>query len=164
MTPRNEAKVFKKRPSSLLCVYRVSLIFFFSLSEDLKAAFDLLDPENKGQISTNDLLTLLQGLGCTWSQAEFNKMLSAENLAGKQITFDTFVQVFEKAPTLQADSLREAFRAFDPASSNLIPSKYLRRLITQAGDKLTAEEFSAFLGEVNIGSDDNFDYEGQLLP
>jgi len=48
------------------------------------------------------------------------------------------------------------------AGSNLIPSKCLRRLVTQAGDKLTPEEFSAFLSEVNISSDDNFDY-GALI-
>lgn len=128
--------------------------------EDLRAAFDLVDLQGAGSITTAELLTLLRGLGCTWTQAEFEEALKKDSLTGQKVTFPAFQAIFARAPMLASGPLLEAFKAFDPAGSSLILSKSLRRLMTQAGDRLTPEEFSDFLSEVNIGSDDNFDYPG----
>jgi len=129
--------------------------------EDLEMAFSLLDLDKKGTVSIKDLTTLLRGLGSTWSTQELNKVFASHNVKDLA-NFETFVKIFESSPIQQPEPVLNAFWAFDPEGKHLISINNLRRLVTQAGDIMTSEEFNAFVSDANIDSEGNFDYDAWI--
>ena len=133
------------------------------VQEEVKECFDLFDRTGTGKIPVDMLGKIVRSVGQTPSNAEvadYIKEIDSDSTG----TFDyaSLVALLErhwKAPEA-ADQVIEAFKIFDPDGTGNIPSSEMRTVMTNLGEKLTAEEVNAMLKEADPSNTGKINYEG----
>ena len=60
------------------------------------------------------------------------------------------------------EEIKEAFKTFDKDGSGFITADELRQVMTNLGEKLTAEEVDEMIKEADTDADGKIKYEGEI--
>jgi calmodulin len=127
-----------------------------------KENFTLFDKDGTGHIDQSELGTVMRSLGKNPTEAEISEMLSLLDGDGSgNIDFTEFLHLMAKdrqeAKTAQA--IAEAFTMFDKDQNGLVSAKELSRILTSLGEKMTIEEATECINDVDVDGDGNVNYE-----
>ncbi|TBU02503.1 RNA polymerase N, partial [Hamiltosporidium magnivora] len=111
---------------------------------ELKEAFGLLDTNNDGIISKEDLKTFLSSIGDPFTESEIDEMMEE---AGSEMSFMMFLTlVGEKLSCTDEESvILQAFKDFDENRNGFVEEKVLKKWLTQEGDKMCEEDVDFLL-------------------
>ncbi|KAF5397551.1 Calmodulin [Paragonimus heterotremus] len=132
---------------------------------EYRAAFDALDYNNSGKISTPEVAPLMRRLGLMPSNLEVDELVAEvdkdKNAALEGITFEQFcIIAAQKYNEIYTENdINEAFRTFDLESNGFIPASELRRALCGMGEKLNDDEMDALLETAQQDADGNVHYE-----
>ncbi|XP_010223377.1 PREDICTED: caltractin-like [Tinamus guttatus] len=132
----------------------------FPLSEEqkqqLRDAFDLLDPDGSGQIDVKDLKIPLTALGCELRREEMKKIISEidEDGSGK-INFESFLKVMAQkmAEKCSKEEILKAFKLFDRDGTGKISFEKLKLVAIEIGEDITDEELQEMIDEADLDGD-----------
>lgn len=133
------------------------------VQEEVKECFDLFDRTGSGKIAVDMLGKIVRSVGQTPSNAEvadYIKEIDSDSTG----TFDyaSLVALLERhwKPPADANQVIEAFKIFDPDGTGTINTSEMRTVMTNLGEKLTAEEVNAMLKEADPQNTGKIDYAG----
>mmetsp|Transcript_22481 Transcript_22481/g.35955 ORF Transcript_22481/g.35955 Transcript_22481/m.35955 type:complete len:154 (+) Transcript_22481:133-594(+) len=131
------------------------------VQEEVKECFDLFDRTGSGKIGVDMLGKIVRSVGQTPSNAEvadFIKEIDSDSTG----TFDyaSLVALLERHWKQPADpeQVIEAFKIFDPDGTGKISASEMSTVMTNLGEKLTAEEVKAMLAEADPSNTGKIDY------
>ncbi|XP_039144986.1 calmodulin-like [Dioscorea cayenensis subsp. rotundata] len=129
---------------------------------DFKEVFKLFDRDGDGQITAQELGTVMRSLGQNPTEDELKAMIDDvdADLNGT-IDFSEFLNLMVHKME-DADSekeMREAFKIFDKDQNGLISADELRSVMANLGEKLTDEEVNEMIREADIDGDGQVNYE-----
>ncbi|OAF65977.1 hypothetical protein A3Q56_06298 [Intoshia linei] len=147
-----------------LLVYTVHPTFKNVLiySIELELAFRIFDKDGDGTISSVELGTVLQSLGQNPTPEQLEEIIQEVDEDGNGIIdFEEFVCLMMKQNQSNAteESLLEAFRLFDVNNNGYLTIEELYEMMTNRGDKLTDDEFTDMINEIDIDGDGQIAYE-----
>ncbi|XP_068813541.1 uncharacterized protein [Struthio camelus] len=124
--------------------------------QQLREAFDLLDPDGSGQIDVKDLKIPLTALGCELRKEEMKKIISKvdEDGSGK-INFESFLQVMTQkmAEPYSKEEILRGFRLFDHDGTGKISFEKLKLVAVEVGEDITDEELQEMIDEADLDGD-----------
>jgi len=129
-----------------------------AILSEWKEMFALFDHDNTGFILTDDLGTVLRGLGRNLTEERVATLINAYDQTGSgRIDFQTFYTMMcENAPMpgpcYEAQVLRD-FHVFDTYRDGLIPVVSLVHLLRNLGEPLTRDDVDHLLQEIYIDGD-----------
>lgn len=129
---------------------------------EFKEAFAFIDENGDGQISIDELETVMRSLGQNPTYAELQEMINEVDVDGNGlIDFPEFLQMMARKmkDTDSDEEIREAFRVFDKDGDGFISAAELRRVMTNLGEKLTDEEVNEMIREADVDGDGKINYE-----
>ncbi|XP_064624440.1 EF-hand calcium-binding domain-containing protein 7-like isoform X12 [Lineus longissimus] len=106
--------------------------------------------------SKSQLNTLLQQAGRNPSQKSLAKHWPNGT---STMTFDDFVECCKKEPVTSEDDLLKAFRQIDTNGDGYLSHSELYKVMTSKGEKMTREEVSDMIDEVDENKDGKLDYK-----
>ncbi|KAL8624962.1 hypothetical protein ACOMHN_039849 [Nucella lapillus] len=124
--------------------------------EELREAFNLLDKDGVGTISTTQLGTLFRSVGQIPTERELQDLINEVDCDGNgTIDFPQFATLmFRKMKDTDAEEeLTENFRVFDRDGRGYISSSELRHVMSNLGERLTDEEMDEMLCEADVDAD-----------
>ncbi|GAA5861831.1 hypothetical protein JCM8547_008569 [Rhodosporidiobolus lusitaniae] len=123
--------------------------------QTFREAFSLIDQDNDGVISEEDLRGLLTSLGTPPTPAQLSSFLSSASLSHTPsgqpgVSFTTFVSLLaSRLSELDGESeLLEAFASFDETNSGYVKAEEVRRALGEEGregERMSGEEISRLL-------------------
>ncbi|NWX88955.1 CETN2 protein, partial [Nothoprocta ornata] len=145
----------------------------FPLSEEhkqqLRDAFDLLDPDGSGQIDVKDLKAIkralvcflfwqipLTALGCDLRREEMKKIISEVDEDGSgMINFESFLKVMTQkmAEQCSKEEILRAFKLFDRDGTGKISFEKLKLVAVETGEDITDEELQEMIDEADLDGD-----------
>lgn len=130
-----------------------------SLFEDMKEIFALFDFNQSGSIATDDLGTVLRGLGYNLKEAEINDYINRYDKEGTGfLDFTVFHDILAdniqkmRGPASEAEVLKY-FQVFDIYRDGYITAEDLVHVLRELGEPLTQDDVEALLGEVEMDGD-----------
>ncbi|XP_009638995.1 caltractin [Egretta garzetta] len=128
--------------------------------EELREAFELLDPGGSGLVDVSDLKIAVRALGCELRKEEMKRIVSefGEEGSGK-LTFKAFLQVMTQKmaePCLEKEIL-EAFKVFDCDGTGKISFEDLKVVAREVGEDITDEELQEMIDEADVDGDGEVD-------
>ncbi|GAA5962574.1 hypothetical protein JCM3765_003735 [Sporobolomyces pararoseus] len=132
--------------------------------QTFKEAFNLIDQDNDGFISENDLKGLLTSLGQAPSPSTIKALLSSTSGEGSlpdgKLNFTTFVTLMSThLSTLDTEpDLLEAFASFDEHNTGFVKSSVLKEWLSSTGDRMSNEEIDRLLHPPFVDRNGNFNY------
>ncbi|KFP17526.1 Centrin-1, partial [Egretta garzetta] len=132
--------------------------------EELREAFELLDPGGSGLVDVSDLKARswknAAALGCELRKEEMKRIVSefGEEGSGK-LTFKAFLQVMTQKmvqPCLEKEIL-EAFKVFDCDGTGKISFEDLKVVAREVGEDITDEELQEMIDEADVDGDGEVD-------
>lgn len=131
--------------------------------EKVQAAFNRLDVDGCGTITTNDLSKIFFSLGIKVEERKIKTMIAAADLnQDGVIDFNEFVQLIKPIMPKDAnisDEIMKAFRVFDRNGDGYVTAEELRIALLNLGEKLTEEEAERFIEDADIDGDGRINYE-----
>uniref|UniRef100_A0A8D8RG11 Calmodulin n=1 Tax=Cacopsylla melanoneura TaxID=428564 RepID=A0A8D8RG11_9HEMI len=131
---------------------------------DLKTTFLLLDKNEDGRVTLEELDNVMRSLGQRLNQRELreliSKMSSPEEGEGDSFQFEEFLRMTmeEMEVVEEEDVLKKAFKVFDQNSDGFISTLEMLNVMNQLGEKLTEQEVDAMLQEADLNGDGVVDY------
>uniref|UniRef100_A0A8D8SG57 Calmodulin n=1 Tax=Cacopsylla melanoneura TaxID=428564 RepID=A0A8D8SG57_9HEMI len=131
---------------------------------DLKTTFLLLDKNEDGRVTLEELDNVMRSLGQRLNQRELRelicKMSSPEEGEGDSFQFEEFLRMTmeEMEVVEEEDVLKKAFKVFDQNSDGFISTLEMLNVMNQLGEKLTEQEVDAMLQEADLNGDGVVDY------
>ena len=111
---------------------------------EFKEAFALFDKDKDSQISVGELGAVMRALGLTPSEPELAEMIASVDKDGNgKLDFNEFVALIttKGVGEMDAEDVRGAFRVFDKDAKGFISEADLKHILTDIGDKFSANEF-----------------------
>jgi len=135
----------------------VFALFSQSQIQEFKEAFNMIDQDRNGFISTEDLGGTFSSMGKDPPATYLEDMVKE---APGDINFTCFLTLFgEKLHgTDPEDVIKNAFKCFDPDGNKVIPGEELKRLLQTMGERFTKEEVEEMFNEQECDDAGNFDY------
>ncbi|KAJ3292758.1 calmodulin [Rhizoclosmatium globosum] len=128
-----------------------------SLSEaqiaEFKEAFSLFDQDADGQISNNDIGSVIRSLGQNISQRELKDLIKEVDTTKKgSVDFPEFLTMMARKlkDGDNATDIKAAFRMFDPQGTGYISAQELKHVLTSMGEKLTREEVDETIRDAGV--------------
>ncbi|ESN94228.1 hypothetical protein HELRODRAFT_164028 [Helobdella robusta] len=129
---------------------------------EIKECFTLFDKDADGQISCQELGTVIRSLGQNPTEAEVQEII--KNIIRKNsFSLSELVQVmsrFSSDPRNKEEEIRDAFRVFDRDNTGVISAAELRHVMTNIGEKLLDKEVDEMIREIDVDKDGQINYEG----
>jgi len=129
---------------------------------EFKEAFALFDKDGSGDISADELGTVMRALGQKPSEAEVLQMIADVDENGDgTIDFDEFTTLMQMQMTVteHAENLTSAFKVFDGDGSGRISAKELREKMTTLGEPpLTDAEVDEMIAEADKDGSGDISY------
>ncbi|CAH8630803.1 unnamed protein product [Dicrocoelium dendriticum] len=131
---------------------------------EYRQAFDALDMNNTGKISTLDVAMLMRKLGLMPSNLEVEELIvevdKEKNSALEGISFEQFctMAAWKYNETYTETEIIDAFRTFDLENNGFIPASDLRHALCQMGERLNDDEVDAMI-EMAQDEEGNIYYE-----
>ena len=124
-----------------------------------KETFDAFDEGKKGSLPISELPNVLRSLMLNPTEAEMADIV--KSVGGSSFGVDQLNTSVENylpnQPTME-DTL-EAFKVFDKEGKGMIDEPGLRHILTQLGEKFTAEECDQAMKELDEAKKDNGDID-----
>lgn len=130
---------------------------------EMKDVFSLFDFKNDGTIATEDLGTVLRGLGKNLTEEEISDFINENDHDGSgKLDFACFYQIVsENEPMRTSSSLEEVenfFEPFDLYRDGLMMAEDFVRMLKEMGEPLTDEDVHHLLREIEIDGDNKINY------
>ncbi len=129
-----------------------------AILSEWKEMFSLFDHDNTGFLLTDDLGTVLRGLGRNLTEERVALLINAYDATGAgKLDFQTFYTLMVEnapmpGPCHEAQVLRD-FRVFDVYRDGLLPVVDLVHLLRNLGEPLTRDDVDHLLQEIYIDGD-----------
>jgi len=129
-----------------------------------KEMFSLFDADNSGFLPTDELGTVLRGLGRNLTEERVALLINAYDATGAgKIDFQTFYTLMVEnapmpGPAHEAQVLRD-FRVFDVYRDGLLPVVDLVHLLRNLGEPLTRDDVDHLLQEIYIDGDNKINIQ-----
>ena len=131
--------------------------------KDFRSAFKAYDKENKGEIPSSLLGTVMKNLGHNLKPEQLQEAIEAVDSDGSGwIDFDEFLALME-IKTKEAEDeqeLREAFRVFDKNNQGVIDTGDLKVIFKALDPDMPDEEVDDIIDEVDEDKNGTVDFEG----
>lgn len=128
---------------------------------EFREAFDLIDKDNNGRITTEDLLVMMRSLGQNPTGQELKDMVDPLDGDGDgEIDFDEFLTVMASGmkATDTEDELKCAFEALDRNHDGYITGAELKAAMVRLGERLTDEEVQEVIRATDSNGDRLMDF------
>ena len=128
-------------------------------------AFKAYDKENKGEIPSSMLGTVMKNLGHNLKPEQLQEAIEAVDSDGSGwIDFDEFLALMAKKTKEAEDEqeLREAFRVFDKNNKGVIETSDLKVIFKTLDPDMPDEEVDAIISEVDEDANGTVDFEGNF--
>lgn len=133
---------------------------------ELKEAFRLFDKDDKGEVTTQEIGSVLRNLGLFPTEKELQQMLKDIDIDGDgTFSFKEFVLLMFNTGNLTEISeeqeeaeLRDAFKVFDTAGNGYITNQDLRSVLQCLGEQLSEDEIEDMIEEVDIDGDGRINF------
>ena len=127
---------------------------------EFKEVFGYFAEKDTDRMPSDDLGTLMRGLGKNPLEAELAEMVKS---AGDTVDFATFLTCMEK-PLKQGKQFKnpeivEAFEVFDADGSGVIDKNQLREILCNLGEGFTPKEFEVFLSAADPEGSGKINYK-----
>ncbi|XP_065827890.1 calmodulin-like [Oscarella lobularis] len=134
-----------------------------NLSEEevkqFKQAFSLFDKNNDGNITTEELKTVLKALGHYPNEAELEAMVEEVDADGNgTIEFEEFLVMMSKQMASD-DYIRAAFDAMDRNGDGYIDPIELKQVMENFGEQLSDDDVEEMIREADVDGDGRVDFE-----
>ena len=129
---------------------------------EFKETFLLFDKDGDGSISAKELGIVMRSLGQNPTEADIQRMINEADMdMNDVIDFEEFVLLMERQVTSadRKNEIRQAFSLFDKNGNGFITASEIKRVMTNLGEKLTAEEVDEMIREADIDGDGQINYE-----
>ena len=127
-------------------------------------AFKAYDKENKGEIPSSLLGTVMKNLGHNLKPDQLQEAIEAVDSDGSGwIDFDEFLALMTKKTKEAQDEqeLREAFRVFDSKNKGQIETADLKVIFKALDPNMSDDEIDAIITEVDEDGSGTLDFEGK---
>jgi calmodulin len=129
---------------------------------EFREAFSLFDKNGDGDITTNELGTVMRSLAQNPSESELQDMINevdADNSG--TIDFVEFLAMMARKmkDTDSEEEIREAFKVFDCENNGYISAAELRHVMISIGERLTNDEVDEMIREADRDGDGRIDYQ-----
>jgi len=130
---------------------------------DMKDVFSLFDFKSDGTCATEDLGTVLRGLGYNLTEEQISDFINENDHDGSgKLDFATFYSIVaQNQPMRPASTLEEVegfFEPFDLYHDGKIRAEDFVNLLQEMGEPLTAEDIHHLLREISIDGDNHVDF------
>ena len=129
--------------------------------EEFKAAFELLDKNEDGKITLDDIIYIMKNIDLSPTLTEIQEMINEVDLDGNSIIdFEEFVTLLMKK--MQDDDteeeLLEAFKMFDRDGNGNITQDEIKATLNEIGTTLNDEELDILYEKVGKSKNDEINY------
>lgn len=130
---------------------------------EMKDVFSLFDFKNDGTCATEDLGTVLRGLGYNLTEEQVSDFINENDHDGSgKLDFATFYSIVaQNQPMRQASTLEEVegfFAPFDLYGDGLLRAEDFVNMLSEMGEPLTSEDIHHLLREISIDGDNKVDF------
>ena len=128
-------------------------------------AFKNYDKENKGEIPSSLLGTVMKNLGHNLKPDQLQEAIEAVDSDGSGwIDFDEFLALMARKTKEAQDEqeLREAFRVFDTKNKGQIETGDLKVIFKALDPNMSDDEIDAIITEVDEDGSGTLDFEGNV--
>jgi calmodulin len=131
--------------------------------KEFKEIFNLVDTDQGGSISTEELGNLMETLGIKTTTEELKLMVSEIDANGNgEVDFDEFVQVMSRKVNADynVDEVQKAFKVFagNAPDGHILISDLEKALQNYGKDKLSEEEAKSMVAQIESNADGFFNY------
>jgi calmodulin len=129
---------------------------------EFREAFSLFDKNGDGQITNQELGTVMRSLAQNPSESELQDMIDEVDADHSgSIDFSEFLAMMARKmrDTDSEEEIREAFKVFDRDNNGYISAAELRHVMTSIGEKLTDDEVDEMIREADKDGDGRIDYQ-----
>lgn len=129
--------------------------------QEFRQAFDIIDRNGDGAITTDDLATVMRAIGQSPTANELTDMIREVDADGNDtIDFTEFLALMSRQMRQSDidDELREAFRVFDRDNDGYILPQDLRTLLISLGLDSSAEVIRRMINEADRNRDGKIDF------
>jgi len=117
---------------------------------EFREAFDLFDKDGNGNITIQELETVMRSLGQTPTKDELAVMIREVDKDGNgEIDFDEFLTMMASKMSSTEDEIRQCFQVFDKNGDECIDAAELKQVMESLGEKLTQKELDAMIKELD---------------
>ncbi|CAO1400026.1 unnamed protein product [Diamesa hyperborea] len=146
---------------------------YVNISEvrDLRTAFDLLDRDQDGMVTPNELQFMLRNLGIIVSDELIDGLMKEASKTGNGLIDETeFLQWIARIQALREDNtttqdddltqdLVAAFRVFDQDNNGYITRDELQKAMEMIGENVTESQVTEMLALADLDKDGKINYE-----
>lgn len=134
-------------------------------TREFKKAFDLIDKNGDGVVSTSELGTAMQSIGLSPTEDELKDMVKSVDADGSgTVDFAEFhSMVFKEFNKSKIEELREIFRTYDKNNDGTITAKELRDAFNEDGNGLETDNeiIKKIFEETDFDKDGKIKIEGE---
>mmetsp|Transcript_33004 Transcript_33004/g.38737 ORF Transcript_33004/g.38737 Transcript_33004/m.38737 type:complete len:150 (-) Transcript_33004:110-559(-) len=132
--------------------------------DELREMFKIVDRDDGGTISKEELTYLMETLGIHATPEDINVMISElDNDGDGTIDFEEFIQVIQKkvAASFTLDQVKSAFKVFEGSSpeGTIHKDDLILAMMTHGTTKLTEEEAINLITQLEPNSEGQIDYD-----
>ncbi|XP_071841818.1 EF-hand calcium-binding domain-containing protein 7-like isoform X1 [Apostichopus japonicus] len=128
-----------------------------SLMKEAKAAYALVARDIKHDItSKKQLASALHQAGRDPSQQALSQYWTETT---KSLSFEDFCKILQQLKPTSGDDLMKAFRKIDVNGDGFITHSELTKVLTQKGERMTAEEVTTMIKEADADGDNKLNYK-----
>lgn len=116
----------------------------------------MFDKDDDGNITAEELGTVMRSLGQTPSEAEVRQMIEEVDADGSNtIDFSEFLTLMARKMKARSarNEIMEAFKVFDKDHSGKISATELRSIMCDLGEKMSQEEVEEMIKDADMDGD-----------
>ncbi|XP_066297460.1 troponin C-like [Branchiostoma lanceolatum] len=135
------------------------------LVEEFQMAFDMFDQKSEGEISVQNLGTILKQIGLNPSRKELEEIMAEADEDGSgTMDFDEFLelmakQMHQEEGELNEDEVRAAFNVFDKNNDGFISMSEWKAMAEACDENLSEAELNELMEEGDVNRDGRLDYD-----
>ena len=167
---KKDSKVTKKTLLTNLTVYKLKIISSAHV-EALEYAFNLIDKDNSGQVSPEELSQVVKKFtsrnkGLSPEQLQ-DMIAEADEFGDGEINFEEFVDFMVQKITKREDceeNLRKVFNYFDQGGEELMIGEDIKDMMNDNGENVTDEEVAQMVDDIALINEAKINFEDFLRP
>ncbi|XP_019636401.1 PREDICTED: calmodulin-A-like isoform X1 [Branchiostoma belcheri] len=128
---------------------------------EFKEAFALFDQDGDGTITTEELGVVMRSLGRNPTEAQLQEMMNTADAARSgSIDFADFLKLMasKMLSTNVQEEIIQAFRVFDKDGDGYVSAAELRHVMTNLGEKISADELDEMFQVANVDANGMINY------
>ena len=138
------------------------IVFTDEQVAELKQAFALFDMDGSGEVSTDELGTVLETLGQKVTEEELVQIIAeVDQDGGGSVDFDEFVDLMSSRMSENNEEydIIDVFKVFDQDGSGYITAAELRHVMMNLDEELTDQEIDDLILDADVDGDGQIGYD-----